>query len=435
MSSTRTRVIRLSMAWLAVTAAILATGCGKKDRGSDDPAPVVVKEQATPPPPTPPPPTPSPFSGELDDDSSQPSHDDRVTPLPAVEDDSYGKVERRIIPYDPRHLTSDEIHASGDAPPANHTLVPSDLSTDEGERLFYSGSGMDNLREKLQAMVESTPNQELKRIDAQFAAGVTMSTFDVDEVSGRVRAVVTLKRGNKSHQFQFMGVLDNKGVFRSGSLKQAPFVTLEMACMDRGAGCQTAHIRVRDGHRRQIRTAHIIARQTNSDIHIEAPGFGVARNPEYDRLLGLLVDTIENPSSANKVGRVSFVTSETINGSSVFWITTHFVLSDRYSWAGSSSQIMSFMGPLVKPANSPFLEQKVEVLLPMTTIDGRPVRVNGLLTNSVQTVRLIRNDGRGNLKFAITVRQSHAKGSEETFHLLFARKHKPVRQLVLSENN
>lgn len=439
MSSTRARVVRLSMFWLAVSATILATACAKKNRRNEDapPAPTVVKEQAPPPAPpvkrdTPPPNDPSktPPGGELDGDSSRSSQEPGAPPV--VEE----KVERRIIPYDPRGLTPDEIYTSSDQrPPADMSNVPSDLSTDEGEKLFFSGAGMDDLREQLHAAVEATLDEEVKQINAQFAAGVTMSTFEVNEVSGRVRATVTLKRGGKPQQFIFAGTLNNKGIFRSGDVKVAPFVALDMACMDRGAGCQTAHIRIRDGHRNQVRTAHIIARQSSSDIHIDAPGFGVARNPEYDRLLGLLVDTINNPNGSNKVDRISFVTSETINGPSMFWITTHFVLSNRYSWTGSSSQMISFMGPLVKPENSSILEQKVEVVPSVTTIDGLPVRVNGLLSDTVQTVRLIRNDGRGNLKFAITVRQSHAKGSEETFHLLFARKHKPVRQLVLSENN
>jgi len=64
-----------------------------------------------------------------------------------------------------------------------------------------------------------------------------------------------------------------------------------------------------------------------------------------------------------------------------------------------------------------------------TVVGGRTFLLPTEIANTIRDVRVVRNDGRGNLQFYITVRKSTAGSSEDTIRLTVARLQEATRQL------
>ena len=344
-----------------------------------------------------------------------------------------------VVYYDPSGQSPDQIFSKKTALDRAGAFlgekVASDIRSGAGETLYYSGAGQDTLREQLYVLVN---NQEAM-LDAQsraenkaLAQSIQLSSFEVDWSSRRGKlAFKYLRNGNKA-QVEMEGAVDEVMQYRVGAITREPFIMADVACMDLSGGCKTVHVKIQDASSGKIRTAHMIARHTGASLYIEGNAPGVSKNPEYDRLMSILLNTTKNPSGYNVVNKLTLTTSETIGGASNFAITMHMNLLDQ--WNRSMPDLVQVTGPLAKPKSSDQPNVGITVSPAITVIDGEVVPVEGRLVDVIRDARLLKNDGRGNLQVELTVRSATADASVDRIVLTVARIHTPTTQLRLPMN-
>lgn len=344
-----------------------------------------------------------------------------------------------VVYFDPSGQSPDQIFSKKTALDRAGAFlgekVASDIRSGAGETLYYTGAGQDTLREQLYVLVN---NQEAM-LDAQsraenkaLAQSIQLSSFEVDWSSRRGKlAFKYLRNGNKA-QVEMEGAVDEVMQYRVGAITREPFIMADVACMDLSGGCKTVHIKIQDASSGKIRTAHMIARHTSASLYIEGNAPGVSKNPEYDRLMSILLNTTKNPSGYNVVNKLTLTTSETIGGASNFAITMHMNLLDQ--WNRSIPDLVQVTGPLAKPKSSDQPNIGITVSPAITVIDGEVVPVEGRLVDVIRDARLLKNDGRGNLQVELTVRSATADALVDRVVLTVARIHTPTTQLRLPMN-
>lgn len=344
-----------------------------------------------------------------------------------------------VVYYDPSGQSPDQIFSKKAAlDQAGAFLgekVASDIRSGAGETLYYTGAGQDTLREQLYVLVnnqEAMLDPQSRAENKALAQSIQLSSFEVDWASRRGKlAFKFLRNGNKA-QIEMEGAVDEVMQYRVGSISRYPFVMADVACMDLSGGCKTVHVKVQDASSGKIRTAHMIARHTSASLYIEGNAPGVSKNPEYDRLMSILLNTTKNPSGYNVVNKLTLTTSETIGGASNFAITMHMNLLDQ--WNRSMPDLVQVTGPLAKPKSNDQPNVGITVSPAITEINGVVVPVEGRLVDVIRDARLLKNDGRGNLQVELTVRSATADSSVDRIVLTVARIHTPTTQLRLPMN-
>lgn len=425
MTTTGTRVKRLMIAWLAVTAVILTTACSKNGGGGEQPKP-----QATPPPSAPA--TNGRTNGsELNGNSGRSAQTHDGTSVTTPESTNGSGMDPTVTYFDPTGLTPDQIFASSsNSSDGGSAGLQSEFQDSMGHSLIYSGAGQDDLREQLWARVNSVQDPQQRAADESLARELGLATYTVDWNTRTMRISILQVQNGHRRQLNFDGVLDNNLLARFGDLQSSPYIAAEAACMDLNGGCNTIHIKVMENQNGVPRNAHIIARNSNATLFTEGNGYGLASNPEYDRLLGVMLNTVHSPGATETVKKLALETSETINGSSNFLVSMKIKTASPLHPQGGE-QLLVWTGPLVKPTNSNRLDLMLTAAPSYNTVGGQPVVLQGLISDTIRDTRLVRNDGHGNLQLAVTVRKSTATAKEDTMVLTVARIHKPVKNLVL----
>ena len=320
-----------------------------------------------------------------------------------------------VVVYDPTGLTPSQIFESSARQAPVVIGNESDVANGEtGEPLYFSGSGQDDLREQLQTWVTTKTRTDRVQRDKDFAKRVLNGRFDVDWSSRIAVMDVTINTSTGARVYRLTSELSNRLLFRAGDLRRGNHISVEAACMDLNGGCATVYAKVQDATGGLVRTAHMIIRQTEATLFTHAQGFGVANNPEFDALLETLVRTDQHAGELNALNSLKLRTSETINGQASFRVEMGI------RSAMNTQQTLNLGGPLVKPSVDCALEAKGQVL-----------RSTSPAADTIRQVTMVRNDGRGNLTLAVTVRKATATAQEDTMDLTFSRIHKPVRPLII----
>lgn len=355
--------------------------------------------------------------------------------------------EESVVYYNKNGMTADQIFAHKDdvnaGDPSLREIVRSDIISANGEPLYYTGGGQDTLREALYTLVnesESEQDAATRAGNKELAQTIQLSSFRVNWVSRRAEVNFQFQRIGSDGKLDMtrvlmQGPLDALGRFQVKDLKRAPYLAAEVACMDISGGCQTVHIKVKDSSSRRVKVAHLIARHTSATMYIEGNPQGVAKNGEYDRLMTVLLNTVNQPKGENVVEQLTMTTSETIGGASNFAVTMKMRLMDQYGRTGGDTIELS--GPLAKPRGSDNLDVATLVSPALTIVDGEIVPTDaigtqGRFVDTVREGRLVKNDGRGNLQLEMTVRAAAIDAKEDKIRLTIARIHTPTSGVRLS---
>jgi hypothetical protein len=335
-----------------------------------------------------------------------------------------------VIHYDPSGLNPSTIFASSARQGSAAVGLPSEIRDGEGQPLFYSGSGQDSLHQMLRQMVTSEQISDAQRAaDAEFAKGLSVRTLEVDVAAKR--AVVQLgitRQGQLRTTAPFEVTLLDNFTFEAGALNTNSSLRITGRCMDIDSGCRTVLLKVQDGSASLVRVAYIIWRDTRAALTMEGPAQGLARNEEYDRFYQILKNTKDYPNHLNTVSDLRLSTYEVIGGESRFKVKMTLWIADRGS--NSYKETLNWTGPLVKPIDNDRMNIDMQALETQIAADGPPVAMNSpLIKDTIRGLRLVRNDGRGNLQISVTIRRHVAIAREETLTLTVARIHTPVRQL------
>ena len=402
---------------MAVVGFIAASACTRNGQGGSPP-PIQQPPAASA--------TPIPNSGsELDNGSGNSSQDSKDAPDNSnngpivVTNPNGGPVtaptnndQPEKIVYDPTGLTPAQVFESSRLQGQPVVGGESDLSNAQSQDpLYYSGSAQDSLREQVQNWVDANTEASHVRADQELARSLTSGRFDVNWTTRTATFDLSVKNGaGKSNVSRVTGHLSNRLTLtaKTGALK------ISLACMDLIGGCQTVYALIQDTSGGVARNAHMIVRQSPATLYTKAAGFGLARNPEFDSLLETLVRTDRHAGEPNALNSLTLRTSETINGQS------NYVVEMGILSIANAQETLKIAGKLVKPANE-FSMNAFAHLLQSTSPAAKGVR----------DITLIKNDGRGNLTLAVTIRKSTAESSEDSMELTFSRLQKPVRPLMI----
>lgn len=422
----KTQLNKLLIVGMAVSALLLSTACSRKSGQQ----PVQTNQGGAPAPA----PAPGNPTSELDDGSGKSAQDSAEQDAPVVDDDkeidqegeepyidtptgpqekpqNSGAIDEEapvIVRYDPSGMTPDQVFEESD----RNGQVEVGEASDVGERedgLRYTGAGQDTLREQLIRHERSKEKSRRDR-DQKFARTINQALVDVDWSTRQVQIAV-LMNGRRT-QMNFHGTLSSDLIVRSGSVKRGPRIAVEAACMDLHGGCETVYLKIQDGNHGRVRTAHVISRTTTATLFSKGNGYQVAKNYEYDYFLNLLLNTVGHSGAVNTVNSLWMRTTEVIGGVSNY-IVQMGLLTSR-----SGQTNLNWTGALVKPANSAALNAPAE-MLPSTS----PI------ANTIRDSRLLKNDGRGNIQLAVTIRKATVQAQEDTLTLTFSRIHKPTLPL------
>lgn len=435
--SRRERLTHLMFFWMAVTVLLLSAACTRGGGGGGG-------TPLTPPPAESPAPGQPAGNGELDNDSGKSSTDPATStdgatgeavPVSPDSPSAVGEEETTepapidgtqqpvVVTYDPSGLEPDQVFENS----RNQGVVipgeQSDIDDFLGNDLFYTGSGQDSLREQLLERLNSRPDSAEKAADQELARAVRVQSFDVNWDSRNVRLSILMARPGKRMPIVFTGKLNNKLIFRAGSNKKKDGFSVEAACMDLNGGCHTVLIKLQERSKGRTASAYMIQRETSATLFTEGNGYNAARNPEYNRLLEILWNTVSNPGGPRAVKILKLITSETINGVSEFSIKM-VMRTNRYD-----EQTLAWRGPLLKPSGADVMDLSIEQLPSRAYANGQAIYPKGLISDTIRDTRLIRNDGRGNLQLEVIIRKSTIAGKEDRFKLTIARIHTPVRPL------
>ncbi len=333
--------------------------------------------------------------------------------------DQVENLDPQVVTYDPSGMTPSQIFdQSGKQNPAligNPSEVPNGPS---GETLNYSGSGQDGLRDQLQTFVDNQADtqtrSERNERDKKFAKTIGDARFDVDWLSRTATLEISVKGPKGLKVYRFNSPLTNKLLVHAGDLRRGRHLSVEAACMDLNGGCNTVYAKVQDGTGGLVRTAHVLIRTTKATLYTHADGFHLAHNEEFDVLLHTLVNTVKHSGELDALNSLTLRTSETINGQSNFQVEMGIRSSMNFQ------DSLNFTGPLVKPATDIKLEAPAQL-----------VRSSSPMANTIRSVSLVNNDGRGTLTLAITVRKGTVDADEDIMDVTVARIHRPVRLLIV----
>ncbi|RYZ71124.1 MAG: hypothetical protein EOP05_12410, partial [Proteobacteria bacterium] len=383
----QSRMYKMLVVGLAVSAALTSTACSRKSGGQK---PVQATQGTTPPAPR--------EGGELDKNSGTSAQE---TPIVnddeeidnegaglVITDDStsndlngspqnsgaFEDSKPVIVHYDPTGMLPSQIFEASDAQGAVEAGELSDVGG-KGRGLRYSGAGQDDLREQL-LRHERSKSKTRRARDQSFARTINQATFDVDWASRSAR--ISILMNGRRHQLNISSHLGNDLVVRSGSVKRGNRIAVEAVCMDRDGGCETVYMKVQDGSQAFVRTAHLLVRTTRSTLNTQGNGYGIAKNLEYDYLLSLLLNTVNFSGQPDSINSLYLRTTEVIGGVSNYIVQ----IGTRTTLSGQSS--LNFTGALVKPANSSSFSAPSEILQSSSPIAGW-----------IRDTRLVRNDGRG----------------------------------------
>ena len=328
---------------------------------------------------------------------------------------------------DPTGMTPDQIFSSSQTQGA--APLGTRASVIKGEPLFYSGASQDFLHEQLREQADSEHNKAQLARNQKFAHEIGLATFEVNWSTREAKLSVNVTAEGKTKNLNYVGALDNELKISGHDASRG--LSYEAICMDLSGGCHTTHVRLKQRVSGGTAVANVIVRLSNAYLYVDGNPPGASRNAEYDNLINLFLNSANAPGSPGSIQALGFYTSETIYGSSSFAILMRLGVQDPNKAAGDA-QVMGLMGPLVKHSKS--MDESVHIDNPPmepTIVGKRTFMLSSVIVNTIREVRMMRNDGRGNLQFNITVRKNNQASSEDTIRLTVARLQTESRSPIL----
>ncbi|HVK60580.1 MAG TPA: hypothetical protein VM432_03475 [Bdellovibrionales bacterium] len=417
-STTRSQIIRLLGAWLAVTVLILTAACSKGSNGDNSKKkPDVKKSKSAPTVPTKTNLKRDPKKSGTGTLTPKADLDDLVPGSTASLDENKVSEEPSVKwPMSPEEL--DRLNSTRKDPQAG---VLSNVRDYRGQDLYYSGSSMDSLREQLMAHLAADPDAKQRRLDKEFASELSFGSFTVDWEMRTARAAFVLDRGGRRIPFDFEGRLANDRVLRD----RVGNIELEAVCMDESESCETVIMKVREFEGSVVRNAYILQRQTGAGLFVRGNGFGVAKNGQYDRFLETIWNTEHRPDHPASLKFLKLITTEVMNGPADFTIEMSMGTGPR------TEEVIAWVGPLVRPLNGGDMDLALALQPTRASEDLRPVHFKGPLSDTIRETRLNSNDGYGNLTLEVVIRPSPYGGKQDSIFLTVQRMQAPVRTLKL----
>jgi hypothetical protein len=430
----------LVFAWAAVTALVISSACSKGGDSHSSAAPATKAAVASPtasPVPNvmiPMPPKSQKNGSELDRQSGQSSIDPRPV-------SNSGSPHLTFI--EPLHMKGDEIFQLTTQLGAVTQGIQTGFKDASGMELFYSGTSQDDLTKVIEDMSNSKSPDQRKR-DLDFSSRVGISKFEANLFTHSISISIAFEENGQIKTNEYIGSLSpSERMVKIGSLKgpgKLERTELEAICMDRDEACTVLYVKLlhrtnskaQNSTKNSFAEAHMIARKSNPVLDIAGGGYSASHNSDYDGLVSMFMNPERRPS---KIEKKELFLSETVNGPST--VTVNLLFRD-----GLSEESFGFQGPLVRTQDHGIDTQSMmfsgnNVNLEMQKIPSEfyyrgdaQAKISGpLLSNSVQSVRMITNDGRGTIRVEMLVPADAADAKADKLIMTVAARPKQIRGL------
>lgn len=328
-----------------------------------------------------------------------------------------------VVFYDPSGLTPEQLFEASQKLGTPVLEVQSDIRGADSQPLFYTGASVDQLRDHLRvrmAAEEAQASPEQREANRELAREIGVAGFEFDGESRRASLRFHLQGQNGP--IEMRGRVDSSLSFRVGRAEVWPHIEAQAQCVDLSGGCRNLVIKVREAMRGGlVRTAYIIARQTRAVLTFEGRSPHATRRSGTDRWMRMAIHS-EQGSGNERMVRATLATSESIGGASSFGLSMHIR-------RGDSDEVIGITGPLVAPRGSMDLNIGLNLSPTATTVNGRIIQAEDRLMDTISSVRLMRNDSRGNLQLVIVPQNADPQVAAELVSVTVARQQVPTRGL------
>ena len=405
MNETRvTRTNSLVTGCLAVVAMISVAACSPSGGGGGDKGHQGQKPTSSP--------TPAPYNysangpGQLDKGSSRSqqegadsSKDDEVQFSDGTHDGTEGSsASEKSAAKKKANKKIRKLNAAGvTRTKSTREVAAGDLQDANGTSLLYSGASSDDLRSQIEAIAPSSGN------DLAWATELSRGMLYFTQRTREVEVdVLQTRPSGEQYKITLRGRVDREGRALLPDSGSQIYGAIE--CLDLNGGCETAHVKIVNSAYSPAREAHLIIRTTNSKLRTTGKGFDVSHNHDYDWFLNILVNTATGKSDVGYVQRLVVQTSETMHGVSNLSVAMDILNLNRV-------EFIDFNGPLVRYSDS----DETNTVMNQTS-RNRPGTLR-LISYELTDVRMVTNNGRGEIKVALTVRGANAGSVADTVTL------------------
>jgi len=330
--------------------------------------------------------------------------------------------QSRVVVYNPHELSAEDRLRLG--------LDVEAVTTEDLRRLQFTSAASDNLVALLKDKLDNVSDLSVKSANQEFAKQIGLTTVGINWQTRRFVVTTLLDRAGKRAHYSFGGVLGDDLQGRFGSAKKSPNISGDLVCMDLNGGCRNIRIRLIDSQvESSPRTAYVVVRDTPAWMKIQAKHPMSSNNVEFQQLASVLFNTIENSGAPGSVATLGMVTSETVNGTSSFAVDMKLRLAHP-QYPQGVDQLLIITGPLAKIPVGRSVQVLSSPVPTLTTVDGLTIPVDpdhGFISDTLKQIRLVGNDGKGQVDLALTVRANKPLVDEEVIVLTIGAKRNSVK--------
>ncbi len=331
-------------------------------------------------------------------------------------------------------LTPDILHPR-DIHPLDlyrHT-VPSYTGAHYSGNYFYSGAGQDNILSLLLSTMDSRESGSGTAADKALAQKIHRFRVEVKS-GGRIKSSFIFwedLNGNDRLHYHYEGRLNENRVAQMTMTSDCPDrFDLKITCMDAGSTCQIKVARILEKQPENPARAFVVERNTNAHVYMEVDSNKVDTNPLYATWFAFTKNTeryLEGGGTRLPLMHyMSLQSSAVVNGEASYLVTMGI------EQANQAREYINFSGPLVK--NRSNWETNIPVDLNPSVqgwYQGNQTQLSESYRDLVQRAQLIGNDGRGNLRFQISLSDRNSGLSTPVFYS-FLRDHVEIDYSRLS---
>lgn len=342
-------------------------------------------------------------------------------PLPPVaQTQPVNSTDLNPIPLD--YIPSDASHLEKEG------LTKKITGGQTKEGLLYTSNSADSIHALLRARNEKvSPIQ--KKANLELAASVQKARMMVDSLSGEASVVIKMTEGSEESTYVLAGSMGEgsaqalKLVRASGDHKTTGKLAMEgtIKCLDLDGQCENTFARLVVKSSSSAGVLNIIFRQSDADLYFHLPG-EYSENSEYIVMREFIHNSIKRVSTDNRIRSIKLNSWEVVNGRSGFELLIK----------GRNKELLGFAGPLLAPeagtaVNIPLarIGKDSQDSLDLINLDSSSLN----LANTIQTARLVNNNGLGQIRIALKMRK-RGEWAQDQFAMTVMRKVKPLIDLT-----
>lgn len=260
--------------------------------------------------------------------------------------------------------------------------------------LFYTSAGEDNLMEEFKSF-NLKQNPEQQKMNANLAKAVVVAKLSRRTGAGEIFIDMSFDEFGKINKYRLLATPNGESmklsVSKTGTTGLMPFEGGFLKCIDKDGGCENAYAKMKfaGGYTR------VIFRNSYADMHFLFQE-NVIGNPGYDLWMNYIMGSASGLHSSTMFDSLQVSSFEVVNGRA--GMGALLTTTDNDMMALSIPLVVSSEGAIVNASVAKLKDLASNYdLASMTKIYSQN------LSQQVNSVKLIRNNGLGQLKLQLSL--------------------------------